>query len=147
MTTGDDQKAAVRRYFEGDHDGRDNTEIWDEVCTDDMRLVAAMFPPVEGLQTVKQFARGMHDAMTGFGITVDDLVAEDDVVAARWTMRGTHSSGPLPLPNGSVLPPSGNQMEVTGMSFLRMQGDRLAEERVEADWIGFLTQLGAMPLG
>ncbi len=59
-------------------------------------------------------------------------------------MRGTHD-GPLPLPNGSTLPPSGRRMEVTGMSFLRMEGGRLAEERTEADWIGFLTQLGAMP--
>jgi predicted ester cyclase len=143
----DEHKAVVRRYFEGDHDGRDNTEIWDEICTPDMALVAAIFPPVQGLPMLKQFARGMHDAMTGFGITVDDMVAEDDQVAARWTMRGTHAAGPLPLPDGSTLPASGRTMEITGMSFLRMEEGRLAEERVEADWIGFLSQLGAMPPG
>ncbi len=73
----------MRRYFEGDHDGRDNTEIWDEVCTPDMTLVAAMFPPVQGLQALKQLTRGMHEAMEGFGITVEDMVGEDDRVAAR----------------------------------------------------------------
>ncbi len=141
----EENKAVVRRYFEGDHDGRDNTEIWDELCSPDMTLIAAVFPqPVHGLQMLKQITRGMHDAMEGFGISIEDMVGEGDRVAARWTMAGTQTA-PLPLPDGSSLPPTGRSFRVSGMSICTLEGGRLTEERTEADWMGFLQQLGAMP--
>jgi steroid delta-isomerase-like uncharacterized protein len=141
----EENKTVVRRYFEGDHDGRDNTELWDELCTEDLTLTASVFPePMRGRDLVAQVARMMHDAMDGFAIQVDDVVGEGDQVAARWTMSGTHT-GPFPLPDGSMLPPTGRSFRVSGMSMCRLEGGRLAEERTEADWMGFMRQLGVMP--
>ncbi|HEY7281630.1 MAG TPA: ester cyclase [Actinomycetota bacterium] len=141
----EENKATVKRYFEGDHDGRDNTELWDELCTPDMTLIAAVFPePVRGLEPLKQITKGMHAAMSGFAIAVEDMVGEDDRVAARWTMSGTHT-GAFPLPDGTTMEGSGRSFSVSGMSFMRLEDGKLAEERTEADWMGMLRQLGAMP--
>ena len=138
-------KATVKRYYEGDHDGRDNTEIWDQICAPGMTVYASVFPePVRGLEPLKQMTKGMHAAMSGFAITVDDLVGEGDTVAARWTMSGTHT-GPFPLPNGTTAPGSGRRFSVAGMSFCRLANGKLIEERTEVNWMGMMSQLGVVP--
>jgi predicted ester cyclase len=110
-----------------------------------MTLIASVFPePVRSLDVLKPITRGMHDAIGGFGIVVDEMIGEGDRVAVRWTMSGTQN-GPLPLPDGSTLPPTGRSFAVTGMSFMRLDDGKLAEERTEADWMGFMQQLGATP--
>jgi steroid delta-isomerase-like uncharacterized protein len=144
-TSVEHNKAVTRRYYEGDHDGRDNTELWPELCAPNMTLYASVFPePVRGLDVLRQITRGMHDAMSGFAINVDDMVAEGDGVATRWTMSGKHT-GPFPLPDGSSLPGSGKSFSVAGMSFCRLTDGKLVEERTEVDWAGMMRQLGAVP--
>jgi predicted ester cyclase len=139
-------KATVRRYFEGDRDGRDNTEVWDEICSPEMTIVAPMFPgPVQGLAAVKGITIPMHAAFTGLGFTVDELVAEGDTVAAAWTMSGQHT-GTLQMP-GMTLPATNNTVRFTGTSLCTVTDGKLAEERVQADWVGFMNQLGVSPAG
>jgi predicted ester cyclase len=137
-------KAIVRRYFEGDRDGRDNVAVWDEICDRDMVVIGAGIPePVRGLDAVKQFTTAVHSAFSNFGLSVEDLVADGDKVAARWTMRGTHTA-PLALP-GMSLPPTGKQIAVSGISICRVAGGKLIEEQVQGDWMGMMQQLGAIP--
>lgn len=137
-------KAVVRRYFEGDRDGRDNVAVWDEVCDPSLVVIGAGLPePVRGLDGVKQFTSAVHSAFSNFGLTVEDLIADGDRVAARWTMRGTHTA-PLTLP-GMSLPPTGKQITVSGISICRVAAGKLVEERVQGDWMGMMQQLGAIP--
>jgi predicted ester cyclase len=136
----DQNKAVVKRYFEGDHDGRDNTEIWNELCSPDMTLIAPVFPePVRGLEPLTQVTAGMHAAFDEFGITVDEMVAEGDVVVARWTMRGKQV-GDLQFP-GQTFPANGGRMEVAGMSRMRLNGGKLVEEWTIADFVSMMQQL------
>jgi predicted ester cyclase len=136
-------KVVVRRYFEGDRDGRDNTAVWDEVCDPNLVVLGAGLPePVRGLDAVKQFTAAMHSAFSNFGLTVEDLIAEGDKVVARWMMRGTHTA-PLALP-GMSLPPTGKQIAVSGISICRVANGKLAEEVVQGDWMGLMQQLGAI---
>ena len=140
----EDNKAIVRRYFEGDRDGRDNVAIWDEICHPDMVLYATIVPePIRGLEPIKQFTSAAHSAFSDFGITVEDLVAEDNKVVARWTMRGNHTA-PLAMPSGTV-PPTGNQVTVSGISVCELQDGWIVQEIVEGDWLGMLQQLGIVP--
>ena len=137
-------KVVVRRYFEGDRDGRDNTAVWDEICDRGLVVRGAGLPePVQGLDAVKQFTTAIHSAFSNFGLTVEDLIAEGDRVAARWTMRGTHTA-PLALP-GMSLPPTGRQIAVSGISICRVADGKLAEELVQGDWMSLMQQLGAIP--
>jgi predicted ester cyclase len=138
-----DAELAVRRYFEVDHNGRDNTEQWDEVCDSGLTLYASLLPgPLVGLEAARQFTSAVHAAMTGFTLQIEDIVSDRDLVAVRWTMSGKHTA-PLPLPTG-LLPPTGNTVTVTGTSFCRLRNGKIIEERVEADWLGALRQLGVM---
>lgn len=100
----EENKAIVRRYFEGDGDGRDNVTVWDEICHPEMVLVAQLLgEPMQGLGPIKDFTAATHRAFSGFRIVVEDLIAEKDKVAARWRMSGTHSAT-LAIPGGSLTP-------------------------------------------
>ncbi len=73
--------------------------------------------------------------------TLEEMIAEDDKVAARFTMRGTHQ--------GSFfgVPPTGKPIAVQAMNFYRLAGGQFIEERGQPDLLGLLMQIGAVPPG
>jgi len=71
--------------------------------------------------------------------TIEDLIAEGDKVAGRWTARGTHK-GPL-----RRVPPTGRQVTVTGITIWRIAGGKLAERWTNEDTLGLMQQLGIIP--
>jgi len=71
--------------------------------------------------------------------TLEELIAEDDRVAARFTMRGTHQ-GPF-----FGVPPTSKQIEVQAMNFYRFSRGQIVEERGQPDLLGLLQQIGAVP--
>ena len=136
-------KEIARRYYEAGH--RNDLAAWDEVCSPDMVLDPGFMPPVQGLDAIRQFTAGLHSAFgDDFFLSVDDLIAEDDTVVARWTEGGTHS-GPLMTPDGNVVPPTGKRVDLTGISIVRVADGKITEERVQADILGFMQQLGLVP--
>jgi steroid delta-isomerase-like uncharacterized protein len=71
--------------------------------------------------------------------TLEEMISEDDKVAARFTMRGTH--------HGSFfgVPPTGKTIAVQAMNFYRLAGGQFVEERGQPDLLGLLMQIGAVP--
>jgi steroid delta-isomerase-like uncharacterized protein len=72
--------------------------------------------------------------------TLKGLIAEDDNVAARFTMRGTHKGALFGVP------PSGKKIEVKAMNFYRITDGRIVEEHGQPDLLGLLQQIGAAPI-
>ena len=72
--------------------------------------------------------------------TLEELIAEGDKVAARFTMRGTHK--------GSFfgVPPSGKKIEVKAMNFYRISDGQIIEEHGQPDLLGLLQQIGGAPM-
>ncbi|SEW39403.1 conserved hypothetical protein, steroid delta-isomerase-related [Chitinophaga sp. YR573] len=84
----------------------------------------------------------IHMMRTGFPDvqwTLDGIVAENDQVAARYTMRGTH----LGIFFG--VPPTGNPIEVSAINFYRFSGSQIIEEFGQPDLLGLMQQIGAIP--
>jgi steroid delta-isomerase-like uncharacterized protein len=71
--------------------------------------------------------------------TLEEMIAEGDSVAARFTMRGTHR-GPF-----FGVPPSGKPIEVQAMNFYRLSGGQFVEERGQPDLLSLLQQIGGVP--
>lgn len=71
--------------------------------------------------------------------SVDELVAQEDRVAVRWTVRGTH------LGDLFAVSATGRQVVVSGMSFFRLRNGRLAETWISWDTLGLLHQIGLLP--
>jgi steroid delta-isomerase-like uncharacterized protein len=71
--------------------------------------------------------------------TLEEMVAETDKVAARFTMRGTH--------RGTFfgVPPTGRTIAVQAMNIYRLSGGQIVEEHGQPDMLGLLQQIGAVP--
>lgn len=71
-------------------------------------------------------------------ISLEDMLAERDVVAVRYTFRGTQAGA-----FRGILP-SGRQVTMTGIDVFRVVDGRLAERWGNRDDLGLLQQLGTV---
>lgn len=90
-----------------------------------------------GLEGFLDAFRSYRDAFTDLTITVDQMVAEAEIVVIRWTMSGTHTG------QFHALAATGRQITVAGTSIIRVSGGRISEEWIQWDALGMLKQLGA----
>ena len=93
----------------------------------------------QGPQAARRVVTLYRTAFPDLFFTIEDQVAEDDRVATRWTVRGTHSG----MLNG--MPPTGNTAVVGGITIERYGNSKLAESHVSFDMLGLLIQLGIIP--
>jgi steroid delta-isomerase-like uncharacterized protein len=93
---------------------------------------------VEAAGAVEVFNRVFYAASPDVRCTVEDLIAEGDRVAARWTMRGTH--------RGELygIPATGKSVTVASMSLYRLREGKIGEGFLLMDNFGLLQQLGVV---
>jgi len=91
--------------------------------------------PVGYLAIIGMMREGFPDIQW----TIEEMVAEDDKVAARFVMRGTHQGVFFGVP------PSGKKIMVQAMNFYRLLDGKFVEERGQPDMLGLLQQIGAVP--
>ena len=95
--------------------------------------------PMNGPDELKQ---GMSMFLTAFPdmqFTIEEMVAEGDKVVKRWKAVATHKGELMGIP------PTGNQVTMTGMSMARFADGKLAEEWEAMDMFGLMQQIGAIP--
>jgi steroid delta-isomerase-like uncharacterized protein len=71
--------------------------------------------------------------------TVEEMVADGDAVAVRYTMTGTHRG------DFAGFPPTGKAVAAQSMAFYRLADGQIVEERAQLDMLGILQQIGAAP--
>jgi steroid delta-isomerase-like uncharacterized protein len=72
--------------------------------------------------------------------TLEELIAEGEMIAARFIMRGTHQGVFFGVP------PTGKSIEVQAMNFYRFSAGQIVEERGQPDLLGLMQQIGAIPM-
>ena len=90
-----------------------------------------------GAAGVKGRVETLREAFPDLRFTLEELVAEGDLVAARYSWRGTHKGEAF-----LGIPPSGKGILVRGMDFFRLREGRIVEHWDNVDELGMLTQLG-----
>ena len=94
-------------------------------------------PP--GLEGMKEMMGMFFAAFPDLDATIDILVAEGDLVAARMTNTGTHTGDFMGVPA------SGKQVSISGINIFRISGGKIVEHWVNYDAMGLMQQIGAMP--
>jgi len=92
-----------------------------------------------GVEGAKETARTLHRWMSDFSLTIEDLIAEGDMVWTRNRARGVNT--------GSVMghPPTGLPVEVDVIDIGRFEDGRMVEHWGIADQLGLMLQLGLVP--
>jgi steroid delta-isomerase-like uncharacterized protein len=129
-------KATMRRWFE---------EVWNQGrvgAIDEMLpthgVVHGLGPDVHGPAEFKPFHATFRDAFPDMRIDLDEMIAEGDLVAARWTATGTHRGDSLGFPA------TGQRAQFSGMVFGRFENGQIVEGWNNFDQLGLFTQLGAV---
>ena len=95
--------------------------------------------PMQGPSGYLSIIGMMRSGFPDIQWTLEDIVAEEEKVAARYIMRGTHQ--------GSFfgLPPTGKSIQVQAINFYRLSNNQIIEEFGQPDMLGLLQQIGAAP--
>jgi steroid delta-isomerase-like uncharacterized protein len=91
---------------------------------------------IHGAEQFKPFVRNLRDAFPDLHITIDDMVAEADKVAVRFTVAGSHKG------DGLGFPASGRTMNVTGITIIQIVNGKLNHGWNNWDQLGMMQQLG-----
>ena len=132
----EENKALVRRYLESNWGKRDFSIIDELVAPDFVQHAATVNAGREG---ITQFFRMVHGGLPDLQFTLNNLLADGDMVSTRFTIRGTHQ-GPL-----FGIPATGKPIMITGMSLLRLRDGKIVENWNEVDMLSALQQLGVIP--
>jgi steroid delta-isomerase-like uncharacterized protein len=135
---GERNKALVRRFL---HEviGQADVAAADALCAPTLIWHGVGIGDLPDLATLKGLLVGFFAAFADIAMSVQDLVAAGDRVAARYTWRGTHRG----VFQG--LPPTGRTVAVAGSGIFRVAGGQIVEEWWQEDLLGLLRQLGAIP--
>jgi steroid delta-isomerase-like uncharacterized protein len=89
-----------------------------------------------GAAGVRDRIRLLRDAFPDVRFLLEELIAEDALVAARYRWQGTHKGLFLGIA------PTGRRLSVRGMDFYRLEDGRVIEHWDTVDEFGMLSQLG-----
>ena len=86
-------------------------------------------------QTITRVSGGLTDA----SMKIEDMIAEDDRVAVRLTGHAVQTGEFMGMP------PSGKAYTIGEIHIFRIHDGKVAEHWHQADFLGMMRQLGAMP--
>jgi steroid delta-isomerase-like uncharacterized protein len=124
----------VRESFEALNAG-DTERLLAVVAPDIVIHYAEMPEPLQGRETWQQGFELMKRAFPDLEAHVDDIVAADDKVALRLTLRGTHQG------EFQGIPATGRTIGYVSHEFYRVQDGLIAEEWICSDMASLFRQL------
>lgn len=132
-------KALLRRSLEGAVNEK-NISILDEILAHDFvereQLGPGIPPNVEG---TKQFFAMILSAFPDLHCTIEDEIAEGDRVVVRSKWSGTHQGEFMGVP------PTGKSVTFPVIDIGRVEYNKVVEHWGQADLMGLLMQIGAIP--
>ena len=134
----EENKAIVRRLTEEFYN-QGNVESAEHFFADTYAHHDPASPHVRDRDGLKQVLRAFLAGCPDLHITIDQLLAEGDMVTKRWTYHATHT-GDL-----SGLPPTGNPITMSGLELFRLDGGKIVECWLAYDNLSLMQQLGVIP--
>jgi predicted ester cyclase len=124
--------AALDSWNAGDLDGY--LRLYDE----GIRLHGYSQEPM-GKAQVRGFYEAIFSAFDTPKLSFDEVLWDGDVCAIRFAMTGRH------VQEFMGVPATGTAITLPGITILHFRGDRVVERFSQADMLGLLVQVGAVP--
>jgi predicted ester cyclase len=124
--SGKENKELIRRFFNEYNKGK-------------AAAMAVIDRSIDMRGDLKDFKQKESEAFSAFPdmhVTIDDMVAEGDKVAARVTMTGTHKGEFMGIP------PTNKKVTVSLIFIDRFAGGKIVEDNGQYDALGLMRQLG-----
>ena len=136
----EESKATMRRYFL-DAFEQGNIDLLDELLAPDYVNHTPATPDLPtGPEGVKGVVTMFRSAMPDLRVLIEDMIAEGDKVATRYTLEGTHE-GEL-----FGVPPTGQRLSIESITVERVSDGKIREHWRVTDELGMMQQLGVIPV-
>ncbi len=136
----EENKAVVGQEFEEMFNQGGNLDAAEEIYAPDYVGHEPTFGDVHSVEGAKQFGADFRQAFPDLQTTIEDMVAEGDKVVTRFSIRGTHQGE-----SEALGPPTGNRIEVTGITIEQFSDGKIVEDWTNFDAMGLMQQLGLVP--
>lgn len=138
MTDATTENERIARRVPEDIATRGDLDMVEEVFATDAVERGPFGQEVHGADAIKEALQQYRNAFPDFSATVEDAVTQDDIVAMRVTLRGTHEGEFMGME------PTNKSFEIQNMVFTRVEDGKIAERWVQPDTLGMLQQLGVV---
>ena len=118
-----------------------NLNVTDELLTPDYVYREPTVGEKRGREAYKQLITMYRTAFPDVRFTIDQQIAEGDLVVTRWSGRGTHRGELF----GAA--PTHKQVTVQGVLISRISNGKIVEEFECYDALGMLKQIGTVQVG
>ena len=132
-------KALARRFLEEAFNGGNLGVVDELVAPGFVNHDAALPEPTIGIEAAKASIMGYREAFPDLRLTIEQQVAEGELVTTRWSARGTHKGDLMGMSA------TGKQATVTGITIDRIVDGRFVESWTNWDTFGLMQQLGVVP--
>ncbi len=129
--------AIARRFLDAFNDR--NVSVLKEIVADnfvDHQLPSQLLRGPEGVQT---WWHVLTSAFPDCRITIEDLIACEDKIVARFTFTGTHQG------EFRGIPATGRKFSVASINIGRFKDGKLVESWGNSDALGAMQQIGVIP--
>jgi len=134
----EENKAVIHRLFDEFYNAGD-VDVADEIFASTAVIHDPTTGDRSGIDGLKQRHHAQLAATPDFHMALEDMMAEGDRVAYRWTMTGTDKGGFMGRP------PTNKLTTLTGITIVRVASGKIVEGWHNYDMLGLLQQLGVMP--
>ena len=106
-------KALIRRWI--DAWVISDLDVLDEIFASDYAVNETRV----GVEGVKQAVQFLHSVLSDISAELNEIVAEEDKVVIRWTVRGRHAG------NFMGAPPTGQELKLTGINIYQIVENKI----------------------
>ncbi len=127
------------------------THVWDEIInksnlglfndsnfTKDVVMHASP-SDVVGIDSAKAYYANYVTGFSNIQFTIKDVFGSGNKLVKHWNFKGTHTG------DFFGIKPTGKQVDIDGVTLVRMSHGKIAEERDFMDNLEFMQQLGLIP--
>jgi len=134
----EENKALARRILE-DLVVALNLDNLDEYFADDVVVHVPFLDLPPGREGLRMLYSSFPGAISDVVLTFEDQIAEGDRVVTRWSSEFTHTGDLFGVPA------TGKRVKQSGIMIYRIRGGKVVEQWAEANMLGLMQQLGAVP--
>jgi predicted ester cyclase len=137
-TIREENKRIARRFID-EVSAKGNIDLIDELFAEDV-IDHTPLGETRGREAIKELFENLSAAFSTHETTIENIVAEGDTVALRGPSTLTHEGEFMGIE------PTGREVQIDGMNFLRIQDGKIVERWVQLDMLGMMQKLGVVEL-
>lgn len=120
---------AYAQHLEELYNSQDLDALIDNYAEDAVMSIPETTAPLRGRDAIRGIFAEQFAEFPDGRMTAEIVVEEGDTVAEEFTYTGTNT-GPLTLPDGKTLPPTGKRLEMKGIELVQFRDGKIVRHDV-----------------